>query len=296
MLGGEERAMRRVIAALAVAAAGLVIVPAAEAHYVINQQATCALVNNVPTITASADFAEFGSPDQDIHVTVGVDNAVPIDQRFPYAPAGGHWSASTPSTAGDHRVYIYITWKHYGTPNDSSYGPVTVTCPTPVPPPPPPPPPVVTPPTPPPPVVIVCNTKPMPAACGTPPVKPCGCKPRPPRCVAGHYRITVQPRHINHGRVTFRLVGPHSSHVRWYVDHRRHGVRGHAWERTTHQGRRWWVYLWVPDVWTSSMWGQHRVTVTFNTPCGHRKLTMSYFNHDPLSAEAQRELARAFHV
>jgi hypothetical protein len=170
--------MRRVIAALAVAAAGLVIVPAAEAHYVINQQATCALVNNVPTITASADFAEFGSPDQDIHVTVGVDNAVPIDQRFPYAPAGGHWSASTPSTAGDHRVYIYITWKHYGTPNDSSYGPVTVTCPTPVPPPPPPPPPVVTPPTPPPPVVIVCNTKPMPAACGTPPVKPCGCKPR----------------------------------------------------------------------------------------------------------------------
>jgi hypothetical protein len=35
------------------------------------------------------------------------------------------------------------------------------------------------------------------------------------------------------------------------------------------------------------------VTVTYDTPCGHRKLKEDYFNRDPLSPAAQRELARA---
>jgi hypothetical protein len=292
--------MRRIIAVLAALVGMLVIVPRADAHYVIDQQATCARVGNVPTITASANLVEFGSVDQDVHITVGVDSAVPIDQRFPYAPATEPWTASTPSTAGDHSVYIYITWKHNGTPYDSSYGPTTVTCPSPVPPPvmcngvPVPPGTNCT--TPP---VVVCNGVTMPpgtppASCVKPPRKPCGCTPKPPvRCVPGHYRITVTPRHALHGPVTFRLIGPHSRHVRWYVDHVRHGVRGHAWEHVSHHGRRWWIYLWVQDVWGRDLWGRHNVTVTFTTPCGRRKLKVSYFNHDPVSPAAQRELAHA---
>lgn len=125
--------MRNRFLSLGVVLAALGVFPAAaQAHHVVNQQADCALVGNVPTITASADLVDFGSSDRDIHITVGVDNTVPIDVHLPYAPAGGHWSASTPSTAGDHKIYIYITWLHYTTPYDSSYGPTTVTCPAPV--------------------------------------------------------------------------------------------------------------------------------------------------------------------
>jgi hypothetical protein len=175
--------MRKIFLSLGVVFAVLIAAPAAEAHYIINQQVTCDLVSNVPTITASADFASFGSPDQNVHVVVGVDGAVPIDQHLPYAPAGGHWSATTPSTAGDHNVYIYITWTHYGTPNDSSYGPTTVTCPPPVPPPV-----VITPtPTPPPPVTVYydCAGHQLPA--GSPPATcpptkpPCRCAPPKPK-------------------------------------------------------------------------------------------------------------------
>jgi hypothetical protein len=291
--------MKRDAVALAMTLASVLGLPAiAEAHHVVNQQVTCALVNNVPTITASADLVDFGSPDQNIRITVGVDSTVPFDQTFPYAPAPNPWTVPISSTAGDHKVYIYITWTHFGTPNDSSYGPTTVTCPPPVPPPvlcngvsvppgtncvPPP--------------VIVCNGVTMPTGttvCSKLPKHPCGCHPKPkPRCVPGHYRVSVQPRHIDHGRVTFRLIGPHSSHIRWYVDHVRHGLRGHAWEGTSHQGRRWWIYLWVRDVWGHDLWGHHSVTVTYDTPCGHRKLKEDYFNRDPLSPAAQRELARA---
>jgi hypothetical protein len=295
MLGGEERAMRRVIAALAVAAAGLVIAPAAEAHHLDQDtsDAVCVLAGNVPTFVVTANYKDFSRWDLPVYWSASIDKATVGGGALTWVGPDYAHAAQFTTSPGTHDFVYQASWNNG---ENGGYIKRTRSCPTPVPPPPPAPP-VVTPP-PPPPVVIVCNTKPMPAACGpqNPPVKPCGCKPQPPRCVAGHYRITVQPRHINHGRVTFRLVGSRTSHVRWYVDHRRHGVRGHAWERTTHQGRRWWVYLWVPDVWTSSMWGRHRVTVTFNTPCGHRKLTMSYFNHDPLSAEAQRELARAFHV
>jgi hypothetical protein len=196
--------MRRALTALAALSVALfalaVGVPAAEAHYVVNQQATCALVGNVPTITASANFNEFGSPDQNIHITVGVDSAVPIDQRLPYAPATNPWSASTPSTGGDHRVYIYITWTHYGTPNDSSFGPTTVTCPPPVVTPPPPP---VTPP-PPPPTITMCNGQQVPV--GTPPVV-CPTPPKPKhkaKCKCPHIRwIFPNTRAHQHGTFPF---------------------------------------------------------------------------------------------
>lgn len=295
--------MRNRFLSLGVVLAALGIFPAAaQAHHVANQQATCDLVANVPTITASADFVEFGSPDQNVHITVGVDSAVPVDQHLPYAPAGGHWSASTPSAAGDHKVFIYITWTHYGTPNDSSFGPTIVTCPAPVPPPPTcngvPMPPGTD--CAPPPPVVYCNGTAMPpgtpaSACAPPPKKvtpPCACKPRP-HCIPRHARLKVFPLRRRHGEVIFTLAGVRRADVvsvRWAV-HRpgqrwRHvGHSGKPWEHLAHRGLSWHIFLWVEPVWGYPQWGRHvvKATAKIKTTCGVITVVrrVPYMNHDP---------------
>jgi hypothetical protein len=304
-----RRSFMTMAAAAAIAACPAVVPAVAEAHHLENDTSTmaCVLVNNVPTLQVHAQYRDFTKYDLPVDVQTQVDNQpipggsyqitalnvpslpdFPDDKVYPLAP-------------GTHDVDYYASWNHG---RDSGHFGRTVTCPPPVPPPvlcngvPVPPGTNCTPP--PPTTVVVCNGKQMPPGTPTtgctPPPKTCASKCHPPRkvCVPGRYRVTVHPKHIDHGQVTFRLIGPHTSHVRWYVDHKRHGRGGHAWEHKSHHGRRWSIYLWVQDVWGSTLWGRHRVTVTFDTPCGHRKLTLKYFNHDPISKEAQRELAQAF--
>lgn len=300
----------RTFAALAASMVALLVGPAvADAHHLDQDTSTidCVLVNNAPVVAGTANYAGFTAGNFPVSWNVKIDGTIAP------APAGQgqlNWGSgsyahtfSIPTTPGAHQVQYNASWPGgYGGYPDT---PKTVVCPPPVLPPvlcngvpvapgtncaPPP---AVT--------VVYCGKRQMPpgtvpGACGHKPPPVCKCSP-PPACVPSHYRyrVTVTPRHINHGQVTFRLIGPHARHIRWYVDHHRHGLRGHAWEHVSHHGRRWSVYLWVPQVWTSRMWGHHKITVTFDTPCGHRKFSRSYFNHDPISPAAQRELAQAFH-
>lgn len=287
------------------AALGLALAPAAEAHHLEQNTSTiaCVLINNAPVIQIRAHFVQFTLGDQPISYDVRVDNVDAQSGQVPLNPTSDFFhSVDLPTTPGGHTVLYTATWN--GGDNGGYFRTTSpLACPAPVPP-------DVcngapvphgTPCAPPPPTVVGCNGQPVPPGttppvCTTPPPPKCTtCRPKPPkRCIPGHYRITVHPKHIDHGQVTFRLIGPRIKHVRWYVDHRRHARGGHAWEHTTHHGRRWSVYLWVQNVWGKTLWGRHRVTVTFDTRCGHRKLTLKYFNHDPISVEAQRELARAF--
>jgi hypothetical protein len=277
---------------VAVAALALLSPSAAEAHHVDHARSgvACVLVGTTPTIQVVVALRQFEDWNKPVRYDAYVDGQLVERNSTGVAWPGPDydlpWSHAT--TPGAHDVLFYVSWADY---REHDQVAARVTCPAPPTPPPPP--------VPPPPPPVDCNgvSYPPGTTCPTPP-PPCRvrCTPPPKRCVTygAHYRVTVTPRHADHGQVTVRLVGPHTSHVRWYVDHVRHARGGHAWEHTTHHGRRWSVYLWVPSVWGQHLWGHHRITVTFDTPCGHRRVHRDYFNHDPISDEAQRELDRAF--
>jgi hypothetical protein len=101
----------------------------------------------------------------------------------------------------------------------------------------------------------------------------------------------VQPRNAAHGRVTFRLHGPHIRKVRWYVNMERRGISGNKWESLSGKGDRTYrVWLFSTATWGAQLWGSHWVTVQATVGpkgCAHRvSVRLKYFNNDPPSASA----------
>jgi hypothetical protein len=270
----------------------------AEAHHLEQDTSTlaCVLVNNAPTLQVHAQYRDFNAADLPVSVTTTVDHQ-PITggsysittQTVPSLPDFAD-NKSYPLAPGVHDVLYDASWNHdrYG----GHFG-ATVVCPAPVPPPPPPTLCNGVPMTPgancaPPPPPVYCNGKLMPPgtppSCKTPPATPppCAtkCTPPPHRCVPGHYRITVTPKHLLHGKVVFRLIGPRTSHIRWYVNGKRvHGGRPYSY--FTHGGRRLNVYLWVESIWGYPQWGRRTVVAKFHGRCGPGRAHVPYFNNDP---------------
>jgi hypothetical protein len=217
-------------------------------------------------------------------VTLWVDG-VPV--RFDRATGLGSsqqtrtFTADIPSDGKPHSISASVRWTADGGGSAVSQN-VTCSGPTPTPTPTPSPTPTPTPtpsPTPTPP--------PIPTPTPTPPPKP----PEPPKkpcpdTSANRYSITVTPQHATHGRVTFRLNGPHVRKVRWYVDLKRRGTTNHRWETLGGNADRLYsVWLFSTTVWGKSLWGWHWVTVRAVVGpkgCGHSvSKKLKYFNNDP---------------
>jgi hypothetical protein len=272
---------RIVTAVLATAAIAATAPAAAEAHHVAGGSAQCALVDNVPTITASADFVGFQEYNKPIDGQLRIDGAVveAIDD-FRFAGLNGTWkSAPHAVEAGGHHVSGALWWPHQDGRNGRFEA--DVVCPAPeVTPPPKTPAPTPTPaqhPTPPPAAPPASAGAVLGATASGP------CVP----AALGRYRVTVTPKHQLHGLVTFHLRGARTSHIRWYVDTRRAGRSGKRWEFIRRHGRAYGIYLWAQQRWGKHLWGRHTVEARFRVTdsCGMARavrVQRLYFNHDPL--------------
>lgn len=82
---------------------------------------------------------------------------------------------------------------------------------------------------------------------------------------------------IDHGKVTFRVRGPHIRWVTFQIDHRyQHVERAKPFKLTT--------YLWRTDMWGAMprpLYGYHRIRATVHTTCGAEHLGLLRFNRDP---------------
>ena len=105
---------RIVTAGLATAVIAALAPAAAEAHHVAGGSAQCTLVDNVPTITASADFVGFQEYNKPIDGKLQVDGGdVEAINDFRFAGLNGTWnSASHAVTAGAHHVIGDFWWPH----------------------------------------------------------------------------------------------------------------------------------------------------------------------------------------
>lgn len=278
--------MKRIAVILAVLA-GLCAPAVAEAHHVAGGSATCSLVNNVPTIKATASFVSFDNSNKPINGRLLVDNKlVQTVSNFTFYGSNGTWTSNNiATTPGTHYVNGVFTWPYQNGENGSFSASVTCPAPpqptpTPTPSPTPTPTPPVTPPAPPAPPTV----PPVPPAPPTPPSPPVTPPKHCPDTSNKRYHITVVPRHASHGLVHFRLHGPHIRHARWYVDmHRRHNAR---FENISNHTKQYNVWLFEQSVFGKNLWGWHWITVqaAVGPPgCGHTaSVRLHFFNNDPL--------------
>jgi len=273
---------RIVTAVLATTAIAAVAPAAAEAHHVAGGSAQCTLVDNVPTITASADFVGFQEYNKPIDGQLQIDGAdVEAIDGFRFAGLNGTWnSVPHAGKAGAHHVSGSFWWPHQDGRNGRFEA--DVVCPAPkVTPPPktpaPTPSPTPQPSSPPPPAAPPAGAGAVLGATASGPCVP---------GALGRYRITVTPKHQLHGLVTFHLRGARTSHVRWFVDTRRAGQSGKRWESIRRHGRAYHIYLWARPRWGKHLWGRHTVEARFRITdsCGTAhavRVQRLYFNHDP---------------
>jgi hypothetical protein len=201
---------------------------------------------------------------------VGASQAIPLHlawsqngaQYNQSLPIIGPWegTVNVPTPPGYGKVTVVGTWNAEDSPYTYT---TTVPCGTPPKPPPPPPAPPV-PPTPPAPPTV---TPPPPPA---PPKAPCVPYPKSRFTL----RDTPNMNGMAHGKVTWRVRGPHIKWVRFHVDHR---------YAITDRSRPFKVsmWLWRTDIWGPALWGEHTISVTIRTKCGVVKLHANRFNHDP---------------
>jgi hypothetical protein len=261
------RTTRTPLAALTIAAALLLAVPAiAAAHHLDNNASsvTCELNQNTPTVTIKAVFVGFEDYNKPVNYSVDRDD-VSIDSGV-FTWAGPDYTKVLvyPSSPGQHYFTFKAWWGSRGNGGTGSFT-RTVVCPVPVPPPPAQPP--ATPPAPP----------------AQPPAAPPTTKkpPHHPRAVCvpypkARYRMINRPpmSQMQHGLTTFKVRGPHIKWVHFHVDHR------YTFKDSTRPFvfRAW---LWRTDIWGPTLWGPHTVTAKIKTKCGYVTLRMHAFNHDP---------------
>lgn len=256
-------APRRILLAVLAAGLALLVAPAvASAHHLDNNASTvdCELVNNVPTLTVSARFVAFEDFNKPVNYTV-IDNDRTIDTNvFTWSGPDYTKNLSYVSTFGRHTVTFRAWWGNHDTGGSGSFT-RTVVCPAAIPPPPPPPPAAAPPPPPP--------TTPV----ALPPHKTkAPCVPYPKSRFT--LRDTPNMNGMAHGKVTWRVRGPHIKWVRFHVDHR---------YAITDRSRPFKVsmWLWRTDIWGPALWGEHTISATIRTKCGVVKLQDEEFNHDP---------------
>jgi hypothetical protein len=267
---------RALMAVLAMAAIGAVAPTVAEAHRVAAGAAQCALVDNVPTITASATFEGFQDSEKPIDGELALDGTtLETVSGFTFAGPDGSWhSAPHTTTPGQHHVSGSFRWPNQNG-ADGGFA-ADVTCPAPESPPSPSPSPSPSP----------APSSPSPAPPAAAPVGGGAAGSVCERAKSGRYRITVTPRHAKHGLVRFRLYGPRVSHVRWYIDTRPAGRSGKRWEFVRRGGREYGVYLWARERWGEHLWGRHTIEARFRVEdsCGDARTARAqrlYFNRDP---------------
>lgn len=272
-----------------IAAVGMLLVPSSAFAHTATVKADCVNGNAVGTFTHQS-FPNNSTAD----LALWIDGKLAKSGTatgLGTAPKTTTLTTPLPVDNKPHSLYAATAWKADGGGYAQSN---TVTCPAITPPPTPTPPtptptpvPPVVPPVPPVPPVVppVPPVPPTPPVPPVPPVKPC------PDTSANRYKITVTPKHAAHGRVTFRLHGPHVRKVRWYVDMERRGISKVRWETVSGKaGSTYKVWLFSTEVWGKALWGQHWVTVRATVGpkgCAHSvSVRLKFFNNDPPIAKA----------
>lgn len=273
----------KVIATI-LACVGVLVVPATASAHDATVSVKCVHNNAVGTYTYK-NFPNNGKADMVLWIN---GHQAKYGQATGLGTAPKTFTLEAPLVPGRNSVGATTAWNTFGHQGFvKTYQDIVCDKPTPTPTPEPP---VVTP-TPEPP-----TTPPVPPAPPVPPVTP-PTPPVPPKVCpdtsADRYKITVTPRHATHGRVTFKLKGPHVRKVRWYVDLKRRGVSGVRWETLSGKGDRTYrVYLFSKEVWGPALWGEHWVTVRATVGpkgCGHSvSKKLKFFNNDPPLARTSR--------
>ena len=134
-----KRRMRAPLAAVSGLLALLVVAPIASANHINNtsSSASCTLVNNVPTLTASVKFEAFGNSNKPVSGSIS-DNGTVVKTysgssaiTWPSGQSSYTLVFTSASTAGSHRLVGTFTWPGK-TSGDNGTFDKTVTCPAPV--------------------------------------------------------------------------------------------------------------------------------------------------------------------
>jgi len=126
----KQRNRRAPLAAILGSMVLLAVPAAAQAHDIDRAaEATCALVNGVPTVELTVKYEGFRASDGQVS---GIITLVSANESVgPYTWVGTStytWSKAT--TAGSHTVSAVFSWANQGT-RDGKVSPVTFTCPAP---------------------------------------------------------------------------------------------------------------------------------------------------------------------